>query len=116
MQESGPSNSVPRNPYRGLCATCEGWATCTYPIPKDRPVLFCEEFEGLCDNLTAAVGPISPLLRAAQTQTTGVRHEPRIKMREKPSRHKGLCRTCENRETCTFPKPAGGVWHCEEFV
>ena len=116
MQELNPSKSAPREPYRGLCATCEHRTTCTYPHPKDRPVLFCEEFEGLCDNLIAAAGPISPLLRAAQTQTTGVRHEPRIEVRDKPSPYKGLCRTCENRETCTFPKPPDGVWHCEEFV
>jgi len=28
---------------------------------------------------------------------------------------RGLCRTCAKRESCTFPKPEGGVWHCEEF-
>jgi hypothetical protein len=27
----------------------------------------------------------------------------------------GLCSTCENSETCTFQKPEGGVWHCEEY-
>jgi len=28
---------------------------------------------------------------------------------------KGLCINCENRFTCILPKPAGGVWHCEEY-
>ena len=28
---------------------------------------------------------------------------------------KGLCINCENRETCILPKPAGGVWQCEEY-
>jgi hypothetical protein len=27
----------------------------------------------------------------------------------------GLCRNCENRRTCAFPKPEGGIWHCEEY-
>lgn len=28
---------------------------------------------------------------------------------------KGLCVNCENRHTCEFVKPDGGVWHCEEY-
>ena len=28
---------------------------------------------------------------------------------------KGLCMDCENRKSCTFPRPASGVWHCEEY-
>ncbi len=27
----------------------------------------------------------------------------------------GLCATCELRETCDRPKPAGGIWFCEEY-
>jgi len=26
-----------------------------------------------------------------------------------------LCATCVKRDTCTLPKPEGGVWHCEEY-
>ncbi len=28
---------------------------------------------------------------------------------------RGLCSICEGREACTFVKPEGGVWHCEEY-
>ncbi|HTS66225.1 MAG TPA: hypothetical protein VMS37_25420 [Verrucomicrobiae bacterium] len=28
----------------------------------------------------------------------------------------GLCSNCDNRETCVYPKPEGGVWRCEEYV
>jgi glutamate dehydrogenase (NAD(P)+) len=28
---------------------------------------------------------------------------------------KGLCRHCALRETCDLPKPAGGVWRCENY-
>jgi hypothetical protein len=28
---------------------------------------------------------------------------------------RGLCSICEGREVCAFPKPEGGVWHCEEY-
>jgi len=27
----------------------------------------------------------------------------------------GLCVNCEDRETCIYPKPEGGVWRCEEY-
>jgi hypothetical protein len=30
--------------------------------------------------------------------------------------HKGLCMNCANRDTCLYPKPEGGVWHCEEYT
>ncbi len=29
--------------------------------------------------------------------------------------YKGLCVNCENRNTCSVPRPEGGVWHCEEY-
>jgi (2Fe-2S) ferredoxin len=28
---------------------------------------------------------------------------------------KGICINCENRHTCKFIRPDGGVWHCEEY-
>jgi glutamate dehydrogenase (NAD(P)+) len=30
--------------------------------------------------------------------------------------YQGLCKTCAKRETCTIPKPKGGVWRCKEYV
>ena len=93
--------------YRGLCRTCVGRATCTYPRPKDRQVMFCAEFDG------EVLNPAKPFITVS-----GIPWEPRVQMaeqkRERSSR-KGLCRTCERGESCTFPKPPGGVWHCEEF-
>ena len=37
-------------------------------------------------------------------------------LKENSAQYKGLCQTCEYRETCTYPKPEGGVWHCEEYM
>ncbi len=28
---------------------------------------------------------------------------------------RGLCSNCENSGSCNYPKPEGGVWHCEEY-
>jgi hypothetical protein len=27
----------------------------------------------------------------------------------------GICSNCDNCRTCVFPKPEGGIWHCEEY-
>lgn len=29
---------------------------------------------------------------------------------------RGLCATCVHHATCDFPRPAGGVWRCEEYA
>ena len=97
-----------KNGYSGLCATCEGRAKCTYPHDEDRPTLFCEEFDWWWQYRMEAAAVAR--LRAPKP----ARHVSEV--RETLSRYIGLCRTCEHQETCTFPKPAGGVWHCEEFV
>lgn len=28
----------------------------------------------------------------------------------------GLCVNCDHRDYCSYPKPAGGVWSCGEYV
>lgn len=29
---------------------------------------------------------------------------------------RGLCVNCDHRYYCTYPKPPGGVWSCDEYV
>ena len=88
----------------GLCASCAHAEGCTFPRRQDRAVLCCEEFEGV--QSAVAVAP-------ASCQRVGglAPSDPDV-----ASRVKGLCKTCANRDGCTFPKPTGGVWHCEEFA
>ena len=83
---------------RGLCVACIRDSSCTYP--RLQPVVQCEEFEGY-EPRSLALPASAPVC-------------------EDPApagafENKGLCITCENRYTCGFPKPAGGIWHCEEF-
>jgi hypothetical protein len=35
--------------------------------------------------------------------------------RDCSSTERGLCMNCDVRDTCTFTKPEGGVWFCEEY-
>jgi hypothetical protein len=30
-------------------------------------------------------------------------------------KYMGLCMNCLHRDTCTFPRPEGGVWRCNEY-
>jgi len=84
---------------RGLCASCEHVPTCTYAKDVIRPVLQCDEYAPAA---TAAHGRA----RMAQppAQDSGQSEQPL-----------GLCRTCAGRDTCTFTRPEGGVWRCEEY-
>jgi len=96
---------------KGLCSCCKEASTCTYPKVPDRPVLQCEEFNGILpppskrSSLIRNVSPVSP---------RGVVDEP-VPRGFESLEPRGLCSNCEERETCTFPKLEGGVWHCEEY-
>ena len=84
----------------GLCVACVKDPTCTYM--RMLPVIQCEEFEGY--------EPRSKSQQSSEEST-----DPISPQRPAPAEYKGLCTSCENRETCAFPKPVGGIWHCEEF-
>ncbi len=79
----------------GLCKTCTNAATCTFPREDGRPVRFCDEFDG-----EVKAEEVKPKVEVEKTTLNDL---------------KGLCRLCDKAESCTFPKPEGGVWHCEEY-
>ena len=89
--------------YRGLCSTCRNAASCTFPRDPDTPVLRCEEFVSI--ERPAAATPA----HAAPPDAASVGQD------KDEARFLGLCRTCKGRQTCTLPKPEGGVWDCEEY-
>jgi hypothetical protein len=84
----------------GLCAHCINAADCTYPKDPDKPALNCDEFAGYTER---------PAAKAAPRKNAAVEAEPA------PGLNRGLCRTCANSKDCTFPKPDGGIWRCEEY-
>lgn len=82
--------------HKGLCSTCNHSNTCSHADNGEQPVLHCEEFDGY--------------------SAEPVRAKDRINVEEKnDGKYNGLCTNCGIRETCTYPKPEGGVWHCEEY-
>jgi hypothetical protein len=83
--------------YKGLCSTCKNASTCTFPRDVNRPVMHCDEFDGYEGPKTKVIPRLKPEVDTDETVL------------------KGLCRNCEERHHCTYPKPAGGVWHCDEY-
>ncbi len=102
-----------KNGYGGLCSTCGGRGTCTFPHHEDRPRIFCEEFdwEWHRERELDAVARLMHRRPVAYPPAVEPRREPR-----RESRYRGLCATCDKQAECMFPKSGEGVWHCEEFV
>jgi hypothetical protein len=91
----------------GICSSCKTATTCTYTKDFRRPVLQCEDFDGYEPR------PESPIVKNIFLMADS---KSRSNVEEKDSgKYKGLCSICEDRKTCTFIKPEGGVWHCEEY-
>ena len=86
-------------PHQGLCSTCNNAPECSYIAGREkRPVICCEEFDG-------SAPPIPAPLAACFADPPGCR----------PVKLMGLCVNCAQLEVCRFPKPEGGIWHCEEY-
>jgi hypothetical protein len=90
-----------------ICLLCRNDETCIYPRNSGRPVTECGEFEGYVlpqPKCTPAAGtaPDNGASLARQQQNDC-------------GPFLGLCVNCEDRETCIYPKPEGGVWRCEEY-
>jgi hypothetical protein len=95
------------NPYGGLCRTCRRAPQCTFPRAIDRPVMHCDEFDG--------IRPLRERLTVTQSQAPQTDRGGSPPPRPSETPLKGLCRYCARRDTCTYPKPEGGIWHCDEF-
>jgi len=72
-------------------------------------VHFCEEYEQA--EASQNVGRV---------RATGLMNDPAGHIGNNPGNPAGepvlgLCRNCIHRETCSFPRPESGVWHCEEY-
>jgi hypothetical protein len=90
----------------GLCRTCVRAPECTFPRDPRRPVRSCDEFDG---------ADTPPSEHTPRTVTASV--FPSEDAPEKGATElKGLCVQCGRRQTCAYPKPAGGVWHCDELA
>ena len=92
---------------QGLCSCCKGASTCTYPKTPGHSILECDEFDGI-------LAPPLGLVHPANVASVNPNHQANPRGSDLKE-YRGLCSNCEQRSTCTYPKPEGGVWHCEEY-
>ena len=92
----------PQTPRKGICSNCNNETDCKYLENCDQPVFHCDQYDGYAPPPKETV-KLNPKSLKAKPNT------------QKASSYQGLCRDCELRETCTFPKAEGGVWHCDEY-
>jgi len=93
---------------QGLCSTCKNADKCSFSGNHRHPIFYCEEFEYkefFSGNKAEKNHPVS-------NEAFSDYNSKKIVV----NNLKGLCANCKNRETCTYPKPIGGVWHCNEYL
>jgi hypothetical protein len=84
-----------------LCSNCRHLGDCAFLSKTSRPIQNCELYE--CGR--------SEKPRLLVVKKTG----PPVDGPESEDALLGLCITCDNLKSCKLPKPAGGVWMCEEY-
>ena len=94
-------------PHRDLCSTCSHAETCGNRSTPQRPIFFCEMFE------VFAPPPAATATRLRRAATAAAARGPASQ--QDAGHYKGLCVNCDSRNTCTLPRPEGGIWHCEEY-
>ncbi len=77
-----------------------------YPRAFDQVVRDCEEFELDFRPLPETTGRVKAYPALVRDKSPAEKYS---------GRYIGLCSNCENRGTCIYPKPEGGVWHCDEY-
>ncbi len=97
-----------REEYLGICSTCNHAPDCAHRLRNpDVAIWECENYDDYVHiDGTELNGGLSTVLPPPRKS-----HRPEFDSIE----YKGLCANCEKRDECTFPRPAGGVWHCEEY-
>ena len=93
--------------YPGLCSCCSLAPTCTYPRVSGRSILQCDEFDGI-------TRPPEQVVKMKEKPPAN-RFSETVSDVQGRSNSTGLCAYCDGLKNCTYPKPEGGVWHCEEY-
>lgn len=85
-----------------LCANCKHQGDCIFLSKTCTPILECELYE---------CGPSEkPRLVVVKKYGASADDHP-----DSEGALLGLCMNCENQKGCSLPKPASGVWMCEEY-
>jgi len=94
--------------YQEICSICKNTPTCVIPRDPNRPLLYCDEYE--------LSKPVPKSIQTVLISSYAAKVKNKSEEAKGSESYKGLCKLCDKLETCTFPKPEGGVWHCEEYT
>ncbi len=94
--------------YLGICSTCNYAPDCAHRLRNSGVAIWeCENYDDYVHFDGAEInGGLSTVLPAPRKS-----HRPEFDAIE----YRGLCRNCDKRDECSYTKPEGGVWHCEEY-
>ncbi len=93
--------------YLGICSTCNHAPDCAHRIRNAGIAIWeCDNYDDHVPEVEAVNHRAARIPRAAVEVRAG-----ELDVAE----YRGLCKNCEKRETCLYPKPEAGVWHCEEY-
>lgn len=93
--------------FQDLCSTCNYAPDCVLRVERTKPVHYCEEFDNIIYEAYDDQG---------EEVSTSNYAESRLGIDYSVSDYlEGLCCNCENRGTCIYQRPEGGVWHCREY-
>ena len=87
----------------GLCMTCNNQPTCYYHASRG-PALFCDLFDNYVPSAVRTFHEVPSSLDDSPAPPQPVE-----------GTFVGLCMNCDHRLKCMHPKPASGVWHCEDY-
>ena len=88
--------------YSGLCSTCKKATDCSHLKNATQAVMMCNEFESI-------VGPADSMANGETRTEIGI--SPRA-----DNERSDLCASCKKIKDCTHPKPAEGIWRCDEYA
>lgn len=94
----------------GLCSTCTFSSDCMFSKDHLESVHYCEEYQ------TGDAAQQTGKIRFSPGTGGSPKRNPISLTNKSPQQAMGLCSNCMHRKVCSFPKPAGGVWHCEEYT
>ncbi len=94
--------------YLGICSTCNCAGDCAHRLRNPACAIWeCENYDDYVHmSGTDINGGLSQVVPAPARSHRG---------EFDAAAYPGLCRNCEKRDECLYPKPEAGVWHCEEY-
>jgi hypothetical protein len=87
---------------KSVCSNCRCQGDCAFLARACAPILECELHES----------GLSKRPRFTVVKKAGAAVVAPAEVDDAPA---GLCTDCENLRGCRLPRPAGGVWMCEEY-